>query len=160
MKEYFLMILAVVIVSGVVVSLSPSGYAKQVRLLCGLFTTAFIMLPLVSFVADLDFSGGEWLDFFDEEQYLEKYDEFYNEIVKNVEIENANQMLKSKMIQDLSVENECFDVALSISNVSGEKFIEKVNVILYAEGISVDPHEVKNYVSALLGCECSVYYDF
>ena len=55
MNEYFITVIAVAFVGGIVISLVPNGNTvKYVRLLCGLCVVCSIAFPLVSFF------GGEF----------------------------------------------------------------------------------------------------
>jgi hypothetical protein len=87
------------------------------------------------------------------------YDEIYNSNFARAEIENAEKRLKSEIIQELSAENDGFDVCIVMGTESGEKFIERVEIIIYAEGVSIDPHSVEKYIKSKLGCSCEIIYE-
>ena len=161
MKEYFLAILAVAIIGGVIISLSPDGNsAKHIRLLCGLCTAGCVIIPIISWVAEGDFDYREWSEMFDQEQYVNEYDEIYNNTFALVENSNADILLKNKIIQELSLGYDEFDAHACIVDKSGEKYIEQVEIKIYSKGLGIDPRKIENYVYTLLGCGCVIYYDF
>ena len=161
MKEYFLAILAVAVIGGIIISLSPDGNsAKYIKLLCGLCTVGCIIIPIVSYAAEGDYSYEQWKGVFVQEQYVGEYDEIYNNAFENVENTNADILLKNKIIQALRVEKDDFDIHICLDNKSDGKSIEKVEVKIYSSGIDIDPRSLENYVYSLLKCQCVIYYDF
>ena len=161
MKEYFLVILAVAVIGGIIISLSPdASSAKHIRLLCALCVTGCIIIPIASYAVDGAFSYGEWQEIFAQDQYVAEYDEIYNNTFENVENSNADILLKSKIMQELMLKNDEFDVHICLDNKSDEKSIEKVEVKIYSKGIDIDPRLLENYVYGLLKCQCMIYYDF
>lgn len=161
MKVYFLAILVIGVLGGIIISLSPdSASAKHIRLLCGICTVGCIVIPIASYAAQSDISVDNWLEMFDGEQYSEKYDEIYNEAFNQIEVSNADNLLKSKIIQEFMIRSEDFDIHIKTSDNSVEKYIEYVELKIYAKGIEIDPHRIEKYVKDLLGCDCVVYYDF
>ena len=161
MKEYFLAILAIAVIGGIIISLSPDGAsAKYIRLLCGICTVGCIVIPIVSYAAQSNILDENWLLIFDSDQYVDQYDEIYNSALVDAEISNADYLLKNKIIQEFVIKDEDFDVHIKINEESVEKYIECVELRIYAQGIEIDPHSIEKYVKNLLGCECITYYDF
>lgn len=162
MKEYFTAIIAVVALGSLVISLAPSSnYSKQLRLLCGLCSVGCVIFPILSLAVDFDAQSQEFSALFEyrggEKQY---YDEIYNSTVDFADIKNAEKSLKSKIIKELGINNDNFDVRVYVKNNSVEKYIEKVELVIYPEGVEIDPHAVKKYLGELFGCEIDVVYDF
>lgn len=162
MKEYFMGIIAVVSVGSLLLSLVPSSsYSKQLRLLCGLCSAGCIILPLLMIAGDIDAQRNDLIGLFEQREVdNEYYAEIYNNTIAGAEGENAEERLKNEIIKALSLKNDSFDINIIIGNKSDEKYIEKIELIIYADGIGVDPHAVSNYIDERIGCETQVIYDF
>ncbi len=160
MKEYFITIMAVALVGGVILSLTPKGSsARYVRLLCGLCTVGCVAFPIVGFFdGELDKEG--LLSVFDyEERDKEYYEEIYNNNLNKSEIENAENILKGEILEGVSAKNDDIDVRLVTEDNSGEISILKVEVTIYPSGLTIDPRRIENYVQDRLGCPCEFFYD-
>ena len=85
MKEYFIAVIAVSLLGGVIVSMLPDGNtAKNVRFLCSLCTVACIAFPLISFF-DNGFDSQTLMNVFEQsEQESEFYDEIYNKLWREI----------------------------------------------------------------------------
>lgn len=161
MKEYFLGMVIVVFVSAFVISLCPDGsMGKHLRLLCGLCVVGCIVIPLISYIQNVSGDEREWINMFaSEEKENANYDEIYNKAFLNVESENAENNLKSQIIKELSIDAEDFDVQIYVEDNSDVKSISRVEVIIYASGVDIDPHRVEKYINELLDCQCVIRYD-
>ena len=160
MKEYFLTVIVVAIIGGIVISLEGGkGSGRYIRLLCGVCTAGCIVLPIASLIADGWSADEGILELFEQEQFLENYDEYYNYALDNAENINADNILKSNIIQALSLDDSDIDVHIVVGNNGGEKYIDIVEVTIYAQGLDIDPRLVQKYVKELLGCQCVIYYD-
>lgn len=160
MKEYFITVMAVSLMGGVIVSLSPKGNnARYVRLLCGLCTVCCVAFPVVRF-AQGGFDREEILSVLDyETKEKEYYDEIYNKKLVGAELKNAEIALKSEIIKELSLQNDSINVNIVTENKSDEICIESVEVIIYPSGLYADPREIEECVEERLGCPCSFFYD-
>ena len=161
-KEYFVVIMAVTLVGSVVIALSPgSNFSKHIRLLCGVCTTACVMLPLISFVVERGIWNEDWVEMFrydvTEENY---YDEIYNNALLGAENKNAEKMLKNEIIKEFSMDDEEFDVQIIVGKKSEGFFVERIEVLIHPEGVAIDPHALKKYIEARIDCECEIIYDF
>ncbi len=160
MKEYFLTVIAVTVIGGIVISLEGGrGSGRYIRLLCGVCTAGCIVLPVASLVADGWSVDDNFWELFNQEQFGDNYDEYYNCALDCAESINADNILKNNIIQALSLDNGDIDAHVVVENNSGEKYIKLVEVTIYAQGLDIDPRLVQKYVKELLGCQCVVYYD-
>lgn len=161
MKEYFITVIAVALVGGVIISLVPRGASvKYVRLLCGLCTVGCIAFPVMSFVKG-DFNIDELTSLLDyESQEGEYYEEIYNSKINEAEIKNAEATLKSEIIKETSIGNDAFDIKIVTDKNSDEIFISNVEVTICSAGVSIDPRKIEACVYERLGCGCTFFYDF
>ncbi len=160
MKEYFVGIIAITFLGGIMIMLSPQGYTKHLRLLCGLCSAALILLPLFSFVSGGGGAIEDIADIFSQEEYQkEYYEEIYNGSLLLSEKENAEKILKAEIKRAVSTNNDNFDVNIVIDKNSDEIYIRSVEIIIRASGVSIDPRSVEKYIKETLGCECVIIYD-
>ena len=160
MKEYFIGIMAVAFLGSTLLALAPSGFEKHLRLLCGFCAVAAVLFPLVSFLSDGIYINGEWRELFAEDKSESRdYDEIYNDALVNAEGENAEEILKNDIIEELKLKNDSFDIRILIDKSGDEYSISRTELIIYASGIAIDPHDVKNYIETRLECDCEVIYD-
>lgn len=161
MKEYFLGLMIVSLFGATLIALSPSGYEKPLRLLCGLCAVGAIVLPLARWTAGGFEVKQEWLEIFEQGQdSKEYYDEIYNKSLLGAEGENAQQILKNEIIKEFSLQNDSFELKIVFDNKSEEICISHVELVIYPSGIQINPHSIEEYVSTRLGCECYTIYDF
>ena len=60
----------------------------------------------------------------------------------------------------ISLKNDSFDIQIVLGEESVEKYIDRVEVIIYPEGIEIDPHEIEKYIKSRLNCPAVIIYDF
>ena len=160
MSEYFLGIALTVLIGGLVLSLLPDVSAKPyLRLLCGGAIVLSILSPLVSFVSDETFSDNLLSLFEMDEVEEQNYAEIYNNSLVSAGAEFASDKLKSEMKQELSIDNNAFDISVIAKSSGDEIYIERVEVIIHPSGLSLNPHAIEKYVSDRLGCECVIIYE-
>lgn len=162
MKEYFLAVIVVALLGGVILSLLPDGSSGRcIRLLCGLCVSACVVMPLVSFAGESEY----WLQeadkmFSDASNESNIYDEIYKNALAEAEVKNAGIYLKNEMIQALSLEKGDFDINIVIDKITDEKYSYRAELIIYASGLAMDPHGAKEYIEERLRCDVSVIYEF
>jgi len=161
MKEYIIGLAVATLVCGLITSLTGGGGSGEgLRTVCGICVIAVIALPLVSLIGNGGFDVDGIAAFFETDPAeTDHYDEIYNSCFAQAEVENAEKRLKSEMIQELSLKSEHFDVALIVGENGDEKFIERAEVIIYAQGLSIDPHSVEKYIKSRLNCPCEIIYE-
>lgn len=160
MKEYLLGVVVIALLGSVVMSLTPkNGSAGAMRLVCGLCAVGVIVVPLVSVLDGESLFDGVKDIFEVEDADLEYYDEIYNKKFDASCVKNAEILLKSEIIQGFNAAEKDFDVNIVLGCKGDEKYIDYVEVIIYASGISMDPHSVEKYIYERLGCICKTVYD-
>ncbi len=160
MKEYFITVMAVALMGGVVISLVPEGKSvRYVRLLCGLCTVGCIAFPIADVVGEgLDKDG--ILSIFDYEGEEQKYyEEIYNKNLDNAEIENAEITLKSEIIKELNAEKDEFDLKIITDIKSDEIYISSVQLVFYKNGLNLNPRTAEKIIFERLGCPTEIFYD-
>ena len=160
MKEYFVGIISVVFLGGMIVSVMPSGATqKYLRLLCGLSVMACIVMPVFSFFAEQniiidgwDISNGVGGD--DESKYVE----IYNNSLKSAGTDSAEYSLKNDIIKEFSAHYDDIDIELETTVNGDEIYISNVWLKIHPSGVLLDPHKIKKYLEDRLQCPCTVVY--
>ncbi len=160
MKEYFIGIISVVFLGGMIVSVMPSGATqKYLRLLCGVSVMACIVMPAFSFFGDQNAGADRWDILSDAEGYDEsQYVEIYNNSLKNAETYNAENTLKSEIIKEFSAGYDDIDIELETTVKGDEIYISGVILKIHPSGVLLDPHKMKKYLEDRLECPCTVVY--
>ena len=160
MKEYFAVVITVIFIGGTLISLSPEGSGQRyLRLLVSLAVTGCIIMPLFSFLDgwEMDADGiSEMLSW--GEENTQNYEEIYNNAIVDAGTREAENKLKSEILQALGGDGEDIDLKIVAGHKSGEIYIERTEIIIYPSGLALDPHFMENYISERLGCECVVIY--
>ena len=160
MKEYFITLITVSLVGGMIVTLLPDGNtSKHVKLLCSLCVVACIIFPISSFFGDFFDKESVVGIFRYEEDESYNYDEIYNNSLTEYELINAQVSLKQEIIQGIGVSDDAFDLKIITDENNGVICISSVTVRIYGSGLTVNPREVEKYVSERLGCPCEFVYD-
>lgn len=160
MREYFVGVISVVFLGGMVVTIMPSGATqKYLRLLCGLSVMACIVMPLFSLFTEQNTGIDDWdiLNGVNGDNEL-KYVEIYNDSLKNAGVDNAEDTLKNDIIREFSAHYDDIDVELEVSVSSDEIYITNVRLEIHPSGALLDPHEIKKYLEDRLQCPCTVVY--
>ena len=161
MKEYFVVLVSIIFVGGMIVSVTPAGsFQKYMRFLCGLAVCGCVMFPLISgdIFKKIDPEDLVYI-LKSEEEGLGDYDEIYNLSLKNAGVENSEKHLKTLIIKELDANDSDIDVCLVTNDNSVEIYIERVEVIIYPSGVMLDPRKIQNIVYDVLECECIVIYE-
>ena len=159
MRGYFFGVIVVAIVGSVVMATSShTGSARHIKFLCSLCVIGCLAFPLLSLLEG-EFDTDGVLELFESDINEEKYDEIYNDYFLKSEIENASKTLKIKINKELEIDDDCYDLNIVLDKNSDEKNISRVEIIIYASGLTVDPRGIKALIGEYLGCECEIFYD-
>ena len=160
MKAYFLGIIIVAFLGGMVVSIIPGGASQRyLRLLCGLCVSASIVLPIFSLLSQGKFEVNA-NDFLETRAFEEdNYAEIYNKSIKNAEEKTLESILKVEIIQEFDAKSEDIDIDLVIAEKSDEFYISEVYLEIHASGVLLDPHAIKEYIDYRLLCDCVIVYN-
>lgn len=157
MKEYFLTLLGVVILSALIGTLSiENGSGRYIRLVCSLCVLCSLILPLGN-----AFREEEWdLSFLWEENEEDMdYDEIYQDALLKNETSYAEQALKTMICDKFSLSSEQVEVYLEIVSKNGMSVPEKVTMLLRGKGILSDPRALISWVNETVGCRCVIVYE-
>lgn len=161
MKEYFLGIMVTVFIGGIIVSVAPDGGSqKYLRFLCGLCVTLCVITPIFSQFKSGENAFEKYAELFENEiNETTKYDEIYNDMVLKADIKTASETLRNEIFKEFSADENKLDVNIILDKKSDEYYIDHVEVIIYPDGILVDPHSIEKYVYERLGCGCEFIYE-
>lgn len=160
MKGFFIAVVCLSFVGSAIISLSPSGYEKHLKSIASLGTLTLAVAMLFSFMGERENYLENFALLFSSDEYQkEVYDEIYNSSLIGAEKQNAEMLLKTYIIQDLSLNNDGFDVNIVVDSSSDAIYIKHVELIIYPDGITIDPKSVEKYIREKIGCECVVVYD-
>jgi len=160
MKEYFLILIGVCLISGFASMLAPEGgLSPSLNFVTALCVMSVIISPISSIVGEL--SSGE-LDFFERfgERYedVDVFEEIYNENITKESILTAERTLASMACRELSIDEEDIDISIETKNEDGELRVSYVKVYISGGAIFKDPRAISEYISGLVLCECEIIY--
>ena len=160
MQTYFLTVASVAMIGGLIVAIAPESSAKRyVRLICSLGLTLCVMKPIVSLAMDM--AEGDIFSEFDgiiSEEQVSNYDEIYNSALLAAEKENAENTLKSEIIQALTAKEDAIDVNIILEEKSGVFYIDSIEVLIRPSGLALDPREIEKCIREHVECECTFVY--
>ena len=159
MTEYFLGLIVFAFVGSVIFSLVPSGTSKRyVRLLCGLCSVGCIAFPIFELVAKGNGELEHVTELFETGNAVDNSVEIYNNCLNDASLKNAEEMLKSKIIKELSGNHNDIDVNISLGNNGDEFYIEHVVVYIYPSGYMLNPDKIYDVCENELGKTCDIVY--
>ena len=160
MKEYFMIVISVIFMGGIVVSLAPEGTGQRyLRLLASLAVTGCIIIPLFSFLDGWQIDANRISEMLTwGEESTQNYEEIYNNTILNVGANKLENKLENEILQELNGKDGDIEIRIIADQKSGEIYIERTEIIIYPSGIALDPRFMKNYISERLECECVVIY--
>ena len=122
MKEYFMIVISVIFMGGIVVSLAPEGTGQRyLRLLASLAVTGCIIIPLFSFLDGWQIDANRISDMLTwGEESTQNYEEIYNNAIIDAGVKNAETKLKSEIIQELNGDIEDIELRIIADQKSGE----------------------------------------
>lgn len=158
MKEYLSLLISVALFGGVIGMLSPEGDLKKyLRLLCSLCLLCAMLAPIFS-----EWRGGNLsLDFLWESEEGESidYDEIYNQSLQSGNRENAEKIVKNRLLAEFDLPYDSLDVRVLFSLENDIYRAEKVELILHPQAIFADPKEMIALVNEVWECPCVVIYE-
>lgn len=159
MKSYFITLMAVALLNGMIGMISPEGNVKKyIRLLGGLCLLCAMAQPIVSILSGGDFSVEEWLDL-PEMQETVDYDEIYNHALVSGGEKNAETAIKNRILSRFELPSDSMDIEVNFVTNKDELSLGDVRVTLRDQAIFADPREIISYVNESWNCPCTVIYD-
>ena len=159
MNNYIITLIGTVIVCSLAAMLAPEegGMLGYVKLAAGLCVLCVAISPLTSFTLraiDLDFGAG-----FLEDGGADKLGEIYEGSILGASEESASISLRAMICRDFDLQSDEIEVRVYLSDKGGEYTAQSVTVALVGgKAIFTDPHELIDYVTATLGCNCEIIY--
>ena len=158
MKSYLLTLLFTSLVIAMVNLLTPhgerGGTEKHMKLLTSLLLLTLLVAPLGNAVTGLR----EWINGSLLPPWAEnKAEEFESEVQE--ELHAASKKYFTEMLTqtlEKSFEIETGNIRCSVIWKKDESAPEKITVILSGKAIWKDPKEIREFVSQLTACECTV----
>ena len=165
MQGYLMGLLGLAVCCAVVELLSPEGegggIARHIRLMSGLCLLCVAVTPLVSWGGQvgslperLGEAGEEWIEESEDsgESFASRWQAQNEQLDLSIAAETLAEMIEQR-----------FSLAASDCRVSlatdGAGALCEVRVAFSGRAIWVNAQEVKNWISELLGCECTVYIE-
>ena len=159
MREYFTVLFAVCLISGIVTTLAPSESAKKyIEYLCGLCVICCIVLP----ISDVFTSEIELGDIFGGyEANTQDYEEIYNRFWEAEDKKAAEDALALGLSDRLGIGNGELAVNLCVSGNGSERVLEGAIVyIIDMRALDASPDIIRSYIADTAGVECEIIYDF
>ena len=131
-----------------------SGYTRLAVSLCVLSVT---ISPIASFISRLrsieldDFSLGNL-------QSKASYEEIYEDMLCVANESFISEKTEDLICRDFNIERGQVRVFAELYSNDDEYKLRCVKVMLSGAAIAKNPHEIKEYVTSLLSCECEIVY--
>lgn len=164
MKDYLLTLVAASLIAAFVGILTPDGerggLSKHMKLLTSLFLICVLIAPVGGAVEGLKsfLDGGLSLPSLDtdaEDNYREELDA----VLDDASAQYFADMLTQTVESQFSIATGDVACRVAWTREDGRLTPARVTVILSGKAIWQDPKPITDYVSALLGCECTVAID-
>ena len=159
MREYIITLMTVSVVCGVISVLSPKeDMGKYVSFVCGICALGIIVTPITELIKRAEeFPDilGDRLENYDEEFYENTFEE---SIVAG-SVKQAESILKNDLSQELNLDQDSFDIALSVERSENSISVKRATVTIYPKGLTIDARSVIEYIEKNLGCSCMIIYE-
>lgn len=159
MREYLMSLIMAALTVGLIGVLVPErdsgGIRRYVTFAGSLCVLILLISPVVralDFVGELT-DGGFDISF---ENNTEQYEEQFKQYISSLSEESMGAELVSVICEKFDISGEECHVKVDTYEADGEPAIGRVTVILSGKAIFRDPYEIEQYITGLLGCECSV----
>ncbi len=162
MNKYLLTIIITSISIGLCNIIIPkqSGLDKSVKFIGMLIILATVLSPIIDGIKNIN---DETVDLvkdklsFDAEKEKDKYEFILEDYLSDYSYDLVNDYIKNELNIKFDIASEECEVNLSIVNEGENKKISHVQVLLSGAAIFKNPYDIEQYVSSMLGAECSVY---
>ena len=159
MREYLMSVICAAITVGIISVLVPEGEGgglrRHVGLIGALCVVAILISPaqhLLEFLGGL--SEGDWR--VDTEQGVEQYEAEYSKYLASLGERELADGLAKLICEKFDISSEQCHVNAKIGQYDGQAVAEQITVILSGTALLRDPYAIEEFVSELLGCECTV----
>jgi len=157
MREFWMTLLGVSLLSGVVEMLLPQeGEGKKyVKLVGALCVLTLLINPLASLLRGLWNEDPENIEEIFSAPETQDYEAVFSEAVLKGEREEIERLLEENIQRECGIQ----EGALTVRTHWEDDALTVVWVEVGMDGITVEPHAVISYVENWLGCRCEFLYD-
>ena len=159
MREYLMSLIVASLIVGLIGVLVPEGdggglrrYVTFTGSLCVLILLISPVTRVLGFVSELS-DGGVDVSF---ENRADEYDEQFKQYITSLGEESITSELTDIICKQFDISDKECHVKVDTYDAQGEMAIGHVTVILSGKAIFRDPYEIEQYITELLGCECTV----
>ena len=160
MKEYVITLIGTVIICSLASMLAPEekGMLGYVKLAAGLCVLCVAISPLASFAREaLEFDVGR--SFLDGDDESENLNGIYEGSLLGASETSVSEGLRVMICREFGLDSDEIEVSVTLSGEGEEYKPSRATVVLGSgKAIFADPHEIADYVTALLGCSCEIIY--
>ena len=155
MQAYLISLFIASLVGALIGILSPEGgMAKHVRLVTALVLICILISPLGDVIGALqDFASGS-LDFPSTENNTDDYLEQLGNATDEASKSYFAQMLTETLEEQFSMPTGTVRCQIAWIKTGDILSPSRVTVVMSGASIWKNPHEIKDFVEELLGCEC------
>ena len=162
MNKYLLTIIITSISIGLcnIIVLKQGGLDKGVKFIGMLIIFATILSPIIDGIKNIN---DETFDLvknslsFDFEKEKDEYEFILGDYLSDYSCDLVKDYIKNELNIKFNVASEECEVDLSIVNEEENKKISHVQILLSGTAIFKNPYDIEQFVSSLIGAECSVY---
>ncbi len=158
MKEYFISLLAVGLLSMLVNALchdDKNSVSKNVRLLCALAVICVVVAPIKTFIVSLSASDFSF-DSIREGENASEYEDKYREALELANEEAIKQNIENMLVEKFEINPEYIRVTIQTDRSSSTPKLVKITVILSKTAIFENPYNIEKAVTDIYNCECDV----
>ena len=160
MKEYLLALLAASLCAMLIGFFAPSGVGGGLSAHLKLLLSLVLICVLVSPLAEVSDTVRDWLagdlPFWETDEREEDYRTQLEDSLSNTSKSYFIQMLTETLRREFSLEDGEVRCVVQWNAEETDIRPTRVTVLLSGRAIWKDPHAIKDYVEALLQCECVV----
>ena len=159
MREYLMSLIMAALIVGLIGALVPEGeggglrkYVTFAGCLCVLLLLISPITRVLGFVSEL--SDGDFDISLDKQ--TDQYEEQFKQYIMSLGEDSISAELVGVICEKFDISEQECHVKVDTYDAQGEMAIGRVTVILSGKAIFRDPYEIEQYITGLLGCECTV----
>ncbi len=160
MKQYVMTLIITAAVCSLSLILTPEGekgIGGYTRLVASLCVLSVAISPVASFIDALhELKIGDFVS--DTSQNRELLEKIYGDTLCEANEAEIAKNIEELLCREFDAKRGDIRAYAELSLHEGEYKLSSVTLLLSGGGITKDPHEIKEYVSKLLSCECEIVY--
>lgn len=163
MKNYIITLIVVSAFSGIVHILAPESSGdqlrKQIKLVTSLCVLCIAIVPLTGLLRELDGANFDFLSKYTDREELEgRYEDIFKDNLGAYTAQSVANGSEKLLGERFGLDGGDISVRVSVSELEGELFVDRVIVVLHRGALMTDPREIADYIENLLDCECEIIY--